>query len=1459
MKSIVQGAAAENALKHYAIARKAARGESLPHVPLEKATSASDMAEQLADEYGLDFSAMGFATEMPEWLLEATKDRLDETFMEEYWFAVNDVTATEIEYQLAAGIEQGMSMREIASAIGELAPEYAGYRAMNVARTEIGNAMNYGHVAAIEQLNDETGMDFGKEWISVCGATTREDHCNLDGATAPIDGTFQLGDEEARWPGDELLSAGQRINCQCVPSDTLVSPVGALLAVSKMLYDGPLVELVTASGLRLKITPNHPVLSAKGWIAACQLKAGMHVLSKRVASHVSATKDIQHKPISIENIFQSVASVPTRIERSRRFAFQFHGDAEHGQGEVEAVVVDIKLPLPSAAEILQNRLKQRLELAACKLSRATRLCDTPSTTRLPRQLLSSVIGPKYAVTPQNPLNDGPRHSMLRGDGNLPFASKIRGNDGLLIDDSASVQVHSSTHRFGVRAKLHSGSMEPLFNYAAVAPNHLRDLAARLALIDVQPDEIVHVNVIKRFAGHVFDLQTTRGMYQASGIVVHNCTLISGLSADELTPDGERSIDDEFMLKWDEADHPRDGSGRFTSGGGTDGSEHSGAGDKPAGSSDTGRLRDDGGVGGGRSELGQAGKADPLGTEPLKGSPREANVPGIGKIKIEPFLKARQAAADYMAKAGLEYDPPKEYAKVDKERAKKIADAYEAMPHAPSDPEVQAAYKALADETIAQYEAAVAAGLKVDFIDMAKTGDPYAQSPRLAIEDIKNNHHMWVFATRDGFGSSQDFDPSENPLLAESGHSINGQPALVNDLFRIVHDYFGHAKEGNGMRADGEENAWRMHSAMFSPLARRAMTTETRGQNSWVNFGPKADSNQTATAGETTYADQKTGLLPEWVMTEGAKSLGIVINKDWNEADHPRDALGRWTDGSESIDGEPAGDKPQDGVPHDQPDQEYFGFDEGKREPRDPLEQRDNPTEPISKRAERAIRRGDALLAKGIEDGTKVAAGPASWDELDDSTKESAQQSWEEDNYDTYSEQAYTTWRDEMEDEAKTEAEDYVTEDIDGATEWIKDKLEELGYDRDAIEVNGVSDDYIQVDTESLKWADPDEHEGIDPIAKYKADHEDMLDTEWSQEFESRVDWRRDELIEEKTADGPPDHITESIYEDLSDAWGDLSDEQKLEAAGVDASEEIDLEEPDSYEPLSGESSGEDYKKTQAIARYLQKEISAQEMEYRGIDGADSIDQEALAEKLWSAWKGSSTEPLGLLLQVATARELGGNIQEWPPERLGKALDAAAQLSRYTGETRPTGFSGWTQEQKDKWHTERGLKIAEAHVHGTWAASQHILDKAGMSELPTYRAIILEKADVAKEPQQDIEIGSGPRVSDRVSSLYTDNYKKLTDIKILRNGAASTSTDVNLTNSWGGVGTSHIKEPQRVVLRIQAPKESIVSIPAFGQNVHSEQEIVLAGTNDWKAWDAWVGRAPPAERLTIKSVGGIMQA
>jgi len=143
-----------------------------------------------------------------------------------------------------------------------------------------------------------------------------------------------------------------------------------------------------------------------------------------------------------------------------------------------------------------------------------------------------------------------------------------------------------------------------------------------------------------------------------------------------------------------------------------------------------------------------------------------------------------------------------------------------------------------------------------------------------MRDLRANRRMAVFATEGAFGSS-DADVSDNPLLADTGLQwAYGSPdgpmrrVLANDLFRAVHDAFGHGLEGAGFRAQGEENAWQAHVRLFTGSAIAALTSETRGQNSWLNFGPHGEKNQTASVLETTFADQKTGLMPSWTWTEG---------------------------------------------------------------------------------------------------------------------------------------------------------------------------------------------------------------------------------------------------------------------------------------------------------------------------------------------------------------------------------------------------------------------------------------------------------------------------------------------------------------------------------------------------------------------------------------------------------------
>lgn len=259
----------------------------------------------------------------------------------------------------------------------------------------------------------------------------------------------------------------------------------------------------------------------------------------------------------------------------------------------------------------------------------------------------------------------------------------------------------------------------------------------------------------------------------------------------------------------------------------------------------------------RREVGQRedGFKIQVSTRSLKNSPKN----------IQHSNKAREAARRYQQKVGLPTRQQSEYVKVDINRARRIAEEFEKLEHNPNDPEVIEAYTALAEETKQQYQVLKDLNLKIDIIT-SDMENPYKNGSKDMVKDVEENGHIWLFPTMDGFGS-RNVDLQNNPLLQLTGEFIGDYELTVNDMFRVVHDYFGHIKEGNGFGPIGEENAWQSHVRMFSPKAARAMTTETRGQNSWVNYGPYGEQNRNDPA-NTIFADQKIGLLPEWVMEEG---------------------------------------------------------------------------------------------------------------------------------------------------------------------------------------------------------------------------------------------------------------------------------------------------------------------------------------------------------------------------------------------------------------------------------------------------------------------------------------------------------------------------------------------------------------------------------------------------------------
>lgn len=227
----------------------------------------------------------------------------------------------------------------------------------------------------------------------------------------------------------------------------------------------------------------------------------------------------------------------------------------------------------------------------------------------------------------------------------------------------------------------------------------------------------------------------------------------------------------------------------------------------------------------------------------------------------------------------------------------IADNYDLLPinavvKGPHyDPMVVKAYKSLVKELDKQWKWL---NVKIDFMPSYKDAngemvyvDSYNASSAAVIEDIRNNNHLYIYPTTiDTFGErGQDF--SSHPLFQMSPHrTASGQPMRWNDVLRGVHDALAHSIYGASFGANGEEIAFATHAMLTEdPMAIWALASETRNQNSWVNFNKKfrrpdgsmMTEKEKGYLRDRPFAQQKAALIPIDALYTGIKHVDDRID------------------------------------------------------------------------------------------------------------------------------------------------------------------------------------------------------------------------------------------------------------------------------------------------------------------------------------------------------------------------------------------------------------------------------------------------------------------------------------------------------------------------------------------------------------------------------------------------------
>ena len=150
---------------------------------------------------------------MSAWMSSAGLSKIDQ---------VTYTTKESIRTIIESGIQGGLSEKDIAKRIREIAPTKSASRAQTIARTEVHAASQ----ASAQEVAEQSGVAMVRVWVSSQGERTRTfeegaqfDHVIPDGQRRGMNEPFDIpgvnGDEQLMYPGDPAGSAANVINCRC--------------------------------------------------------------------------------------------------------------------------------------------------------------------------------------------------------------------------------------------------------------------------------------------------------------------------------------------------------------------------------------------------------------------------------------------------------------------------------------------------------------------------------------------------------------------------------------------------------------------------------------------------------------------------------------------------------------------------------------------------------------------------------------------------------------------------------------------------------------------------------------------------------------------------------------------------------------------------------------------------------------------------------------------------------------------------------------------------------------------------------------------------------------------------------------------------------------------------------------------------------------------------------------------
>ena len=439
-------------------------------------------------------------------------------------YAITETTRENLRELISKSVDEGWTTTELQHNILQ-SEDFSAARALTISRTESMYAYNHGKHEAAKGTGQKFKQQINGDACEICLE-------NIEAGLIPI--------EEPLPSGDDCTP----IHPNCLLGDTKISSGITITGVSSREYDGEIVVIGTESGKLISITPNHPVLTERGWIAAGILRKGDSIVGSRTQdAHRATHANDEDMPTSIQEIVESfLGSRKVATVEVPTSSIDFHGDGT--DGKIAIVGSNRGLTREFCATSPEHFGEDFLVDADGPFIAQGASVGSPKEF-----VLASLRSPNSVVgcgsDPATLLGRSPSHPGIHGGAHRPDRSSVRHENSM--DDIAAdgidlckrLLAHSrnvvADNRINVRQfdpSRRGAYLDPVLDQdgsnRSDADSVTESEAVNSVAGEIFFDDIVSIERI-HFVGHVYNLETELGWYIGNSIVVHNCRCGMGYS------------------------------------------------------------------------------------------------------------------------------------------------------------------------------------------------------------------------------------------------------------------------------------------------------------------------------------------------------------------------------------------------------------------------------------------------------------------------------------------------------------------------------------------------------------------------------------------------------------------------------------------------------------------------------------------------------------------------------------------------------------------------------------------------------------------------------------------------------------------------------------------------------------------------------------------------------------------